>query len=202
MASIDITPHDLVVRIRGLDKVLALRTHVSVPLGHVSGVRERAAEAYFDDAVVDSSRGTGTYVRGRVAVGSLQLADGRSFYDVHDPRKAIVIDLESEPFNHLVVEIDDELPEAAADRIRDALERRLAVREAIARAEVHRPPVAMPPDAPSSTSEQRDLPAWKGAVAAAGIIVFIPVAAIAFVFLAPALLPILLLGLPRASEPA
>jgi hypothetical protein len=202
MASIDLTPHDLVVHIHGIDRLLALRSHLSVPLAHVTGVREHAAEAFFDDAVVDSSRGIGIFLRGQVAAGSLQLADGRAFYDVHDPHKAIVIDLEAERFEHLVVEVDDEPPDAAADRIRDALARRLAARGVGPRAEAtYRaivttlPETGQPPDA-----EPPHLPAWKRAIAAAGAIAFIPVAAIAFVFLAPALVPILLFGLPGTSD--
>ena len=54
MASIEITAHDLVVRVHGVDRVLALRSSVTVPLAHVAGVREHAEEANYDDAVKDS----------------------------------------------------------------------------------------------------------------------------------------------------
>src|SRR5579859_1923087 len=134
MASIELTPRELIVHVHGVDRILAMRSSVSVPLFHVEGVREHAAEADFDDAVRDSGRGIGTFVRGRLAAGTLRLPDGRAFYDVHDPRKAIVVDLRSEPFAHLVVEIDDEPPETAARRIRDAIARRDAVSEVLAQA--------------------------------------------------------------------
>jgi hypothetical protein len=202
MASIELTPHDLVVRIRGWDKVLAMRASLSVPLAHVADVREHAAEADFDDAVVDSSRGAGTFLRGRVAAGSLLLADGRAFYDVHDPRKAIVIDLESEPFRHIVVQVDDEDPGSAARRIRDALERRLAAHQAAARAGAS-PQAPREEDERSSSSlvRPKGLSGWQSAAAVAAAIVFVPVAAFASVFVAPALIPVLLLGLPLFGEP-
>jgi hypothetical protein len=195
MASIEITAHDLVVRVRGLDKVLALRSRVSVPLAHVAGVREHAPEADFDDAVRDSGRGIGTFVRGRVAAGSLRLPTGRSFYDVHDPRKAIVIDLRSEPFEHLVVQVDDESPETAAQRIRFALDNRTASIEAVAS---HAPQLSEEP-AIRILHESYKTPGWKSALAIATGIVFAPVAALAFVFLAPALAPLLVLGLTRRA---
>jgi hypothetical protein len=194
MATIEITPQDLVVRIHGIDRVLALRSSVSVPLAHVAGVREHAAEANFDDAVRDSGRGVGTFVRSRVAAGSLRLPDGRSFYDVRDPRKAIVVDLRSEAFEHLVVQIDGESPEGAASRIRDALERRVVWSEALARTAKHVEEPAI-----RILHEGYETPAWKSALAIATGIVFAPVAALAFVFLSPALLPLLVLGLPRAE---
>jgi hypothetical protein len=204
MASIELTPRDLVVRIRGLDKLLAMRTHLSVPLAHVTGVREHAPEADFDDAVVDSSRGAGTFLRGRVAAGSLQLPDGRSFYDVHDPAKAIVIDLESERFQHIVVELDDESPADAARRIREALDRRLTAHWdsawAYARREVS-PPTRRDEALPSSPDAAQGLSGWQSAIAVAAGIAFLPVAAIAFVFVAPAMLPVLVLGLPMFGEP-
>jgi hypothetical protein len=197
MASIEITPHDLVVRVHGVDRLLALRSSVSVPLAHVAGVREHAAEADFDRAVRDSGRGVGTFVRGRVAAGTLRLPDGRSFYDVHDPDKAIVVDLRSEPFEHLVLQIDSESPEAAARRIRDALLRRGAWRQTLARTGGH-------PGEPTIRvlHETYETSAWKRALAIATGIAFAPVAMLAFVFLAPAMLPLVALGLTRGGAGA
>jgi hypothetical protein len=195
MASIEITAHDLTVRVHGMDRVLALRSRVSVPLAHVAGVREHAEEANFDDAVRDSARGIGTFVRGRVAAGTLRLRSGRSFYDVHDPSKAIVIDLRSEPFEHLVVQVDDESTETAVRRIRYALANRRAWIEASSRAPEHSEEATI-----RVFHESYETPAWKTALAIATGIAFAPVAAIAFVFLAPALAPLLVLGLMGRSS--
>jgi hypothetical protein len=170
-----------------------MRSSVSVPLGHVDGVREHAAEADFDDAVRESSRGIGTFVRGRIAAGTLRLPDGRAFYDVHDPGKAIVIDLRSEHFEHLVVEIDDEPPEAAAHRIRDAIARRDAWSEVLAQA-------PRPPERGAEIpifEEPYPTPTWKSALAITAGIIFAPIAALAFLFLSPALIPLVVLALPR-----
>jgi hypothetical protein len=194
MASVEITPHDLIVRVHGVDRILALRSSVRVPLAHVAGVRANAAEARFDDAVKDSGRGIGTFVRGRVAAGTLRLADGRSFYDVRDPRKAIVVDLRSEPFEHLVVQLDEESPEDAARRVCEALDRRIARSEAAASAAEPHANAIIP-----VVHEGYGTPGWMRALAVATGIVFAPVAAIAFVFLAPALAPLLVLGLTQAG---
>jgi hypothetical protein len=195
MASIEITAHELVVRLHGLDRILAMRSRVSVPLAHVAGIREHAEEAHFDDAVRDSARGIGTFVRGRVAAGSLRLPSGRSFYDVHDPRKAIVVDLRSESFEHLVVQVDGESPETAVRRIRYALENRRAWIEASSRAQEHSDEATI-----EILHEGYATPAWKSALAIAAGIALAPVAVIAFVFLAPALAPLLVLGLMGRSS--
>src|SRR5580693_4436716 len=48
-----------------------------------SGVRTHPREARFDEVIVDSWRGVGTYKPGNMAVGTVFLRDGRSFFDVH-----------------------------------------------------------------------------------------------------------------------
>jgi hypothetical protein len=194
MASIELTPRELIVRVHGVDRVLAMRSSVSVPLVHVDGVREHAAEADFDDAVRVSNRGIGTFVRGRVAAGTLRLPDGPAFYDVHDPRKAIVVDLRSERFEHLVVEIDDEPPEAAARRIREAIARRDAWSEVLAQAPT-------PPERATIPvfREPDGTPAWKSVLAITTGIIFAPIAALSFLFLSPALIPLFVLALPRGG---
>ena len=113
---------------------------------------------------------------------------------MRDPRRAIVVDLRSEAFEHIVVQVEGESPEAAARRIRDALERRVAWGEALVR--THEP--SEEPEIPV-VHERDATPAWKSALSIGTGIVFVPVAALAFVFLAPALLPLLVLGITRGG---
>ncbi len=192
MASIEITRYDLIVRLRGLDALLALRARLSVPLAHVVGVRTHAPEADFDAAIVETSRGVGTYVRGRIAAGSFNLADGRSFYVARDPRQTIVIDLEGEPFRHIAVQVDGKSPEAAARRVQAAIDSHVTASDAAAAT------LGPSPSQPlAEQSEPHDrLAGWKRTVAVAAAIMLAPLAALTLVLLAPALLPALVLGYP------
>jgi len=121
MASIQVTSREVVVRLRGWDRVLAMRGTLRFPRSHVLGVRAHPEEARFDEAIVDSWRGRGTYVHAKVAAGIVHLADGPSFYSVRRPERAIALDLDGEAMRHLVVEVDGETPESAAGRIASAL---------------------------------------------------------------------------------
>ena len=121
MASVELKQGSLIVHIRGWDKLLAMKSSLEIPLSHVTGARARPPEGRYDDAVIESWRGIGTFVRGRVAAGTMQLKDGTSFYDVHNPENAIAIDVEHETVKHVVVEIDDEPPEVTVRRIEAAL---------------------------------------------------------------------------------
>jgi len=121
MASIEITRDELVVRIHGWDKVLAMRSTLRIPLSRVRAARVRPKEANFDDVIVETWRGVGTYVPHKIAAGLIYLADGPSFYDVRNPARAIAVDLDRENMRHVVVQIDNETPEEAVRRITAAI---------------------------------------------------------------------------------
>jgi hypothetical protein len=194
MVSIEVTPRDLVIRIRGWDRVRALRTTLSVPHTHVSGVHVRPKEARFDDVIVESWRGVGTYRSGSVAAGLVYLADGPAFYDVHDPERCIAIDLVSERFRRLVVEVADESPERAAKRIRDAIGERRAAKH----------PVLAGPDVGASLprhSVLRPSP-WRMGLAIAAVIMLAPLGMLTAFFVIGSFVPLLLLILPAFVKSA
>lgn len=115
MAHISIADGILTVTMQGFDKILALRGHVSVPLSHIRGVELRPHEA----REIWHGIKFGANIPGVVTAGTFITGDGKVFFDVHDPDRAIAIDLEGETYRRLVVEVDaDETPEAAAARIR------------------------------------------------------------------------------------
>jgi hypothetical protein len=121
MVSIELTHEDLIVRIRGWDKLRAMRSTLTIPLGHVTGVRAQPEEAHFDDVIIESWRGVGTYVPGKRAAGTCYVDGGRFFFDVQDPQKTIAIDVKGEAIQRIVVELADEAPEQAVQRIQRAL---------------------------------------------------------------------------------
>lgn len=124
MATIELDSENVTVRLHGWNPLLALRKTVTVPLRHVRGARARPKETDFESWLVDGEPGTGLLFRGELAVGSIELTDGRSFFDVHDPsrpERVVAIDLVDGEFVHVVVDLDDETPEVVAKRINDAV---------------------------------------------------------------------------------
>ncbi len=179
MATIEIKDGKLIVHIHGIDKLLALRSTLTVPVEHIQTVTVRPADAR-GEGNVKAYRVAGALVGNtiagyfwaseglgsvqpvlskleqlRMALGAwsndeggyrrraLELIDqaeaavaegvraagqsvddpgrGWAFFDVHDPDKAIGLDLAHERIRRVVVEIDNETPEAAAERIRAAM---------------------------------------------------------------------------------
>ena len=124
MASIELKPSLLRVHLHGWNKVRALRGSVTVPFSHIAGVRAYPLEADFDEAITDSGRGVGTYWPGHMAVGTVTLRDGPSFFDVHGSQNVVAIDLDGNRLRHIVVELENESAEGVVARIEKALHMR------------------------------------------------------------------------------
>ncbi|MHB1390026.1 MAG: hypothetical protein ACYCXF_02175 [Thermoleophilia bacterium] len=115
MARIEIEGGRLRVVVEGLDKVLAVKTHIDVPLAHVRG-------AHPDPEAARGSHGLkmpGARVPGLITAGSFRKEGEWTFFDVHDPDHALVIELDHEHYTRLVVEVDD--PSSTASIINEAL---------------------------------------------------------------------------------
>ena len=117
MVDVQIADGKLVLTLEGLDKLWAMKSHLSIPLANVSAVRA-------DPAITAEKGRTGLKLTGarlgeRLIAGSFR-QDGRTvFWDVHDPAKAIVLDLHDEHYAQLIVEVED--PAAVVAKIRAAL---------------------------------------------------------------------------------
>ncbi len=112
MAQLELTATTLIVQVRGMDKVWALTSRLEIPLAHI-------ADATVDSAMAREGpqglRLPGTDVPGVIAAGTFFQADGRVFWDVHNPANAIVIHLHDDHYRGLVIEVDD--PQAAVGAI-------------------------------------------------------------------------------------
>jgi hypothetical protein len=111
MAEIEITPDHLVVHIRGADKFLALKSQLEVPLQHVAGVDASPPEAH---QIWHGIKGAGSNLPGVVTAGRFLQEGEWTFWDVHDPSKAIAIRLRDEHYAKLVIGVDDPAAAVAA----------------------------------------------------------------------------------------
>ncbi len=120
MARLTIAEGMLIVTMQGVDKVLALRGTLAIPLTHIRGIDVRPAEA---QQVFHGLR-VGTSLPGVITAGTFYTSDGKYFYDVHDPQRTIGITLDGDTYSRLILDVgNDETPEAAAARIEQAIGR-------------------------------------------------------------------------------
>jgi len=119
MAIVALDGDTLTVRVTGIDQVLAFKHTLEVPLEHVEGIDQDTEEAA---AFFHGLRLPGTSLPGVVTAGSFLRAGEWSFWDVHDPRKAVIIRLKDEHYSRAVVGVDD--PTGTIDLVRKALAKR------------------------------------------------------------------------------
>ena len=74
--------------VEGWDKLWALKSQLEIPLAHVRAVRADPEPA-----------------RGWWQISRMARPDGFVFYDVHDPERTVVIDLDHEHYQRLVIEV-------------------------------------------------------------------------------------------------
>lgn len=105
MAIVTIEDQVLAVEMKGADKLWTLRSHIDVPLEHITRVRrDPGATRGFWNGL----RGPGTELPGVIKAAGTFYHDGRRiFFDVHDADNTVIIDLRDEHFDELVVEVDD-----------------------------------------------------------------------------------------------
>ena len=108
MVDLTISGGNLLLNVRGADKLWAFKSSLEIPLQHVDGIR----------ADPDIARGwwhgfriPGTNVPGVITAGTFYQDGKRVFWDVHNPDNTVVIELRDERYNQLVVEVAD--PNAA-----------------------------------------------------------------------------------------
>ena len=120
MTEIELTESMLIVQVKGVHKILALKSELEIPLTHVVG-------AEIDPTVVEQwghinlkeIRAPGTGLPGVLKAGSFRLAGQWAFWDVHAPHKAITIKLADEHYTKLVIEVAD--PAATVAQIEEAV---------------------------------------------------------------------------------
>jgi len=118
VAEVELTEDTLSIHVRGMDRLWALRSHLEIPLSHVSGAEaaKEAARGWWQGI-----RSGGTHVPGVITAGTFHQEGERVFWDVHDPEKAIVIGLRDERYARLVIEVED--PPGTVAAIEEALGR-------------------------------------------------------------------------------
>jgi hypothetical protein len=118
MVDLSISNGNLVLHVRGTDKLWAFKSSLEIPLPHVTGI-------WSDPAIAQGwwhgFRMPGTNLPGAITAGTFYQDGKRVFWDVHDPDKTVVIMLRDERYNELVVEVAD--PRAAIALIERAVPR-------------------------------------------------------------------------------
>ncbi|MBI4556415.1 MAG: hypothetical protein HY706_02435 [Candidatus Hydrogenedentes bacterium] len=125
MVDVNVVGDKLSVRVLGLHQFWALKKRIELPLAHV--VRAQSADPSMTTwGWWKGWRCPGTYLPGVIVAGTFYCRGQRIFWDVCNPRNAIVIELKEERYQKLIIEVAS--PAATIEVIRKAVDsvRRLA----------------------------------------------------------------------------
>lgn len=104
MTSTTINDQELTINVEGIDKLLAFKGSITIPVEHVVGA-EMNSEPLMD--FKHATFGIGTIFAGKIMTGTFKEDGETSFWDVRDPQKAIVITLADESYQKLIIEVED-----------------------------------------------------------------------------------------------
>ena len=104
MVEITIDGNNIIFEVEGWDKVWSLRSKLTIPLAHIKGayLDPEPAMGWFDGLKI-----SGTAVPHIFRAGTFYQQGEWVFWDVHDPEKTIVIELEHERYKKLIIEVAD-----------------------------------------------------------------------------------------------
>jgi hypothetical protein len=115
---VDISIHGDRVRfeVEGWDKLWALKSHLEIPLAHVRSVRvdPEPARGWWHGLKL-----AGSGIPGILTAGTFIQRDGVVFFDVHNPERTIVLELDHETYKRLVLNVAS--PEASVALLTEAL---------------------------------------------------------------------------------
>ena len=107
MVELEREGHNVLFQVKGIHKLWALKSRLEIPMANIRGAKRdpEAARGW------KGWRAPGTYVPGLITAGTFYLDGQRIFWDVCDPEKTVVVDLDDEDYQQLIIEVSD--PDAA-----------------------------------------------------------------------------------------
>lgn len=104
VVDISVNGEKAVFEVEGLDKLWSLRSRLEIPLAHIKGVQ---ADPTVARGWYHGIRLLGTNVPGILTAGTFHRDGNNVFWDVHNPERTIVLDLDHEFYDKLIIEVRD-----------------------------------------------------------------------------------------------
>lgn len=115
MVTIQIANGEMTIDVLGVDKLLALKSKITVPLTSVKSVRQDPDFRMTGIAF----KAPGTYIPGLVRMGTFFAGGKKYFWDVTDKANVVAISLENAPYDELVVDVEN--PKEAVKYIQESI---------------------------------------------------------------------------------
>ena len=115
--TVRIDGHDLIFELHGIDRILAIKRTIVVPLKHVISVStEKVNWDTFKELRIE-----GTSIPRVIKDGRFLASDGTMFFEMHNPDKCITVSLADEAYKKIIFEVNDK--ESVAKMITEVISR-------------------------------------------------------------------------------
>jgi hypothetical protein len=104
MTSVSINDQELTLHVEGLDKLLAFKGEVKIALAHIKSV------ALYHEGFMNfkhATFGIGTIFANKIQAGTFKEDGEKSFWDVHDINKTVVLTLSDDAYSRIIIEVAD-----------------------------------------------------------------------------------------------
>jgi len=114
MVKVEVRKDDVVFKLEGVQKFLALKSNVKIPLKNIDDISTKKVKQ-----LLLASR-IGTHVPRSFMAGTFWVKEGKTFYYVRDGNKCITLKLKNHEYSRVVIEVDDK--ESIAYKLRKAIQ--------------------------------------------------------------------------------
>jgi hypothetical protein len=104
MVNIKINRDKVIFEVQGWDKLWSLRSRLEISLSHIKGAHSDPTPAM---GWFDGLRLAGTELPKIFRAGTFYQQGELVFWDVHEPKNTIVIELEHERYKKLIIEVEN-----------------------------------------------------------------------------------------------
>jgi hypothetical protein len=103
MVTIEKQSGNFVFEVKGLHKLWALKSQLTIPVENITNVYPNEENLKW----IAGLRNPGTHIPGLITAGTYIVKDGTIFCNVADQNKSIVVELRDEHYKKLIIEVDN-----------------------------------------------------------------------------------------------
>jgi len=118
MTKISFESNNLVIEIEGIDKILSLKSHITIPASHIISVSLSSEEAKKWLGIKGIKKLAGSNIPGLVSEGTFY-DKGMVFLDINHTHNTISIFLKDEKYKEIIIEVEN--PIESINSIQDFL---------------------------------------------------------------------------------
>ncbi len=106
MTTVTSDSENIIIEMEGIDKILALKSHLKIPINHISSVSQNTKDAKKWLGIKGIKKIAGSNLPGIISEGTFY-DNEMVFLEIHHPEKTISIFLKDEKYKEIIIEVNN-----------------------------------------------------------------------------------------------